>query len=198
MGCREGDFTIPVFIRRNPTIRFSNLRCPVALLFGAQDGIDAFGNFPVEDLSAIKLKRPRDYSRPFWHPEGANTVQVWVVCGRSGAGKSRWISEHVVEVASDNEFAIVLRFAVHEGFSVATVIERFTAKISKLENNILPHISLIFDVYPEIAQFGFASFAQFLHHLLSLGILLDEVSGKAASLSAQIKLDVSCSENHFD
>jgi hypothetical protein len=111
-------------------------------------------------------------------PPKQQNADVWVLAGKSGTGKTRWIRDRKLSRAS-----IFLNFAVHEGFAANLVIDRF----AKSEITSHSKVVLCFDVH---ASGCFGSFNRFLHHLLALGLIIDDESGNSLAILPGIRLTV--------
>jgi hypothetical protein len=161
------------------------LRCPLLLLFGDRNGMDTFAQYELENtenLPDISMLRSSLWaSSLFAAPLDGKKAEVWVLAGRSGMGKSRWISINIRSLTS-----LYLKFFVHEGFSVATVIERCMKVCQranfKEDSRVL---ALSFNVL-ELADFGL--FSRFLHHLLALGLIIDEETGCCLAVPPNVQL----------
>jgi hypothetical protein len=159
-----------------PRVRDELLRCicdkkstkllsSLLLIFGGPEGCDSFQQFEAAEKQNIQEKY--DYSSNFWAVQstgdsGDINAKVFVVCGGSGVGKTRFVLDQI----SQNHY---LRFVVHEGFSPNFVIDRFNTSITKSDTGIL---YLYFDI-TQYAQLNV--FSRFLHNLLVLGLILDEL-----------------------
>jgi hypothetical protein len=105
-------------------------------------------------------------------------AEVWVLAGKSGTGKTQWIQNRKLSLAS-----ICLNFAVHEGFAGKLVIDRFAKSGIKAISNVV----LCFDVS---ASGCLAPFDRFLHHLLALGLIIDDEGVISFAILPGIQLDV--------
>ena len=164
-------------------IEHTTLRTPLLLIFGDRDGADTFAQYESEGVP--EERKPSDVRFCLWaslkHLSGTQNGEVWVVTGKSGTGKSYWIERNLRE--RTKKFR--LQFAVHEGFSVDTVIDRFKRCVSGGSGDIL--VELCFNVL-HVAPFEV--FSRFLHHLLALGLIIDDDGGKCFAVAAGVRLHV--------
>jgi hypothetical protein len=166
-------------------IESTTFKAPLLLIFSDRDGVDTFSQYESEgvpekrELSAV---RPHLWcSLPSEGSIAGQNAEVWVICGKSGMGKSRWIKEN----SSPN---MRLKFSVHEGFSPLIVIDRLyemLPQISTYTDSV--KVSLVFDVH---AVGCVESFSRFLHHLLALGLIIDDDSGSSFAILPFILLFV--------
>ena len=173
-------------------IERTTLRCPLLLIFGDRDGADTFAQYESE--GDVQVRKPADVRASLWASFASSTsnhnAEVWVVAGKSGMGKSHWIVENLkAEKLQDT----CLHFVVHEGFSVKNVIKQLKELIRKLSNRKIwfqtkdATIALCFNV-TDLACFD--SLSQFLHHLLALGLIIDEESGESLAIPPNAPLRV--------
>ena len=156
-------------------IEESTLRAPLLLIFGDRDGADTFAQYESE--SNVGIRKPVDVRGNLWSSikssEGKRNAEVWVVAGKSGMGKSHWILRNLRENKLEDRS---LHFAVHEGFSVKNVINRLKSICQRKKNSAL---GLCFNL-TDVACFEL--FSLFLHHLLALGLILDDSSGDSFAI----------------
>ena len=159
------------------------LRSPLLLVFGDRDGVDTFAQYKLENNIDtckpvdVKLLRPFLWASMVDLGTRKQNAEVYVVAGLSGMGKSHWLGRNILSKSR-------LHFAVHEGFTVASAIERFKKMLSKSGRN---SFAFCFHVYNVGAL---EQFARFLHHLLSLGLMIDEESGSSFAIPPSIHLRV--------
>jgi hypothetical protein len=127
----------------------------------------------------------------------APRCDVWMVCGRSGSGKTRRVHDMARALGVES----VHRFVVHEGFSAELVTEKLSYlwdghSEEATEDRI---IALHFDV-TEYVNMG--QFQRFLHYFLSLGLLIDEGSGKSGfikpGLTVKVFVEMPCIKQYLD
>ena len=171
------------------------LRSPLLLIFSDRDGTESFSQFQLEDAPVshnVANVKPHLWSSLPREGGGVvkqNNAELWVIAGKCGAGKSRWINQRTRTLGT-----ACLRFAVHEGFTAKSVIDRYSALDTQGTK-----IALSFDIHA-VECFDPSSFARFLHHLLCLGLLIDENSGSCyailpcTSLEVFIELPEVCAE----
>ena len=200
-------------------IECTSLRCPLLLIFGDRDGIDSFSQYQAEIMPEKRVSadvRPHLWSsistdvpttskipdaarvnffREYFagrttdtlnippssisQPTSRQNAEVWVVAGKSGMGKTRWIEEH----QERSHKSICLNFTVHEGFTAQLVIDRFAILNVYADSKVI----LFFDVH---ALGCLESFNLFLHHLLALGLIIDDESRYSLAIHPGISLDV--------
>jgi hypothetical protein len=160
------------------------LKAPLLLIFGDRDGVDTFSQYESEGMPE---KRETSAVRPhLWcylpseGPAAGQNAEVWVVCGKSGMGKSRWIDEKLKPFMK-------LKFSVHEGFSPCLVINRLYDLLDSLITMGDVKVSLIFDVHTVGCV---ESFSRFLHHLLALGLIIDDESGSCFAILPCMELSI--------
>ena len=165
-------------------IEQSTLRAPVLLIFGDRDGADTFAQY--ESDNDVGIRKPADIRKNLWtsmkSSEGKNNnAEVWVVAGKSGMGKSHWISKNLRKNKLEDKS---LHFAVHEGFSAKNVITRLKIICEHKNNSALVLCFNLTDVA------CFESFSQFLHHLLALGLIIDDSSGDSFAIPPGNPLEI--------
>ena len=164
-------------------IEQSTLRAPLLLIFGDRDGADTFAQYESENN--VGIRKPADVRKNLWTSmksfAGKNNAEVWAVAGKSGMGKSHWILENLrknkLEVKS-------LHFAVHEGFSAKNVIKRLKLICQHKNYSTLALCFNLMDVA------CYESFSQFLHHLLALGLIVDDSSGDSFAIPPGNPLEI--------
>jgi hypothetical protein len=164
-------------------IEETKLRTPFLLIFGDRDGVDSFSQFQPESISDI----PTNLGSSLWASKAMSdnstrrNAEVYVITGRGGMGKSRWIKANVLDLKASS-----LPITVHEGFSVASLIQRYgEAENEMLAKNRSSIIALHFIVL-EFANLG--TFSIFLHHLLALGLLVDDEGGTCRAILPKYQL----------
>jgi hypothetical protein len=174
-------------------IEETKLRTPLLLIFGDRDGVDSFSQFQPESISDI----PNNLGSYLWASKAVSdnsacrNAEVYVIVGKGGMGKSRWIKSNIRDLE-----AFSLTFTVHEGFSVASLIKRYReAENQMLAKNKSGVIALQFIVL-EFANMG--TFSIFLHYLLALGLLVDEEGGTCRAIlpGSQLILYIELPEVH--
>jgi hypothetical protein len=111
-------------------IEETKLRTPFLLIFGDRDGVDSFSQFQPESISDI----PTNLGSSLWASKAMSdnstrrNAEVYVITGRGGMGKSQWIKANILDLEASS-----LTITVHEGFSVAFLIQRY----GEAENEML-------------------------------------------------------------
>ena len=164
-------------------IEESSLRAPLLLIFGDRDGADTFSQYESE--SNVGIRKPADVRGNLWSSiessKGKRNAEVWVVAGKAGMGKSHWILKNLRMKKLEDKS---LHFAVHEGFSVRNVIMRLKLICWQKENSAL---ALCFNLTDDAC---FETFSQFLHHLLALGLIVDDSSGDSFAIPPGFPLHI--------
>lgn len=174
--------------------------CSVYLIFAGTVGLDAFSSFPREEpapalmpadarVPALLALRSLGAARAAtFGSDSESDVRVidsvTVVAGAARSGKSQWIA---AQVAAAGAGSTVLRIPVHEGFSGSVIIARYRKLVLPPHASVAaaPPLFLHFDVYDAAADLR--SLTAFLHSLISTGILLDTVSGRATLLRTGVR-----------
>lgn len=166
------------------------LKCPVLLMFGDQDGADSFSHYPAEvyDNFVNNARQHKSYASACWpafrgaskdHSDGSSK-EIFVVAGGAGSGKSTWIdldSKHRGKATHTLDMKVV----VHEGFDVAMILCEYQKVIQ--DHCTCENAPWLVILRLDVTPFGdLLVLGRFLHHLLTLGLLLDEKSGKSAAL----------------
>lgn len=166
-------------------IEKEKLRALVQLIFSDGEGMDTFAQYELE--TAPPLRNPSDLRKHLLAssrslPEQSQmNATVFVVAGNRGTGKSYWVKARLGSVNN-------LSFTVHEGFSVADVITRYKELLNKLGAGSKCQT---IDLYFNILQFAnFELFSRFLHHLLVLGLIIDDQNGSCLAILPGISLKI--------
>ena len=102
----------------------------------------------------------------------------------AGQGKTHWIQAKLSASSPVGTMSVV----IHEGYQPLLFIKRYRKLMKELRQKPpssggqIPVIGIHIDVTPfaNVEELG-----RFLHHLISLGLLIDEVSGQSFSIDHQ-------------
>ena len=154
------------------------LQCDIFLISGSEFD-DAFGQF----AETMKQEITQDSLSRFLQSNDQG-IMSWIVAGAAGMGKSHWIREHVAGLPADARPMDIIRFVVHEGFSVDGCITRIEAAYATTTNHVLA-------IHFDVTIFGDLSLlSRFLHNIFVHGIMIDEMTGRVLALQLEQTMHV--------
>ena len=158
----------------------ASLQCDIFIISGSELD-DAFGQFAEtmkQEITQDSLSRLLQGDRPT-----NQGIMCWIVAGAAGTGKSHWIREHVAGLPADARPTDIIRFVIHEGFSVDGCIARITAA-STAENHVLA-------IHFDVTIFGdLTLLSRFLHNLFVHGVMIDESTGRVLAIPLEQTMHV--------